>query len=55
MGAKSETPVSQRERADQGCQVPGPGPTASDAGGLPYLNLAIACQVDINFMAVFHT
>lgn len=55
MGAKSETPVSQRERAGQGSQVPGPGPTASDAGGLPYLNLAIACQVDINFMAVFHT
>ena len=32
MGAKSETPGAQRERADQGSRVPGLEPTASDAG-----------------------
>lgn len=54
MGAKSETPGAQRERADQGSRVPGPEPTASDAGMLPYLILATAFQIDISFMSVFH-
>lgn len=53
-GAKSETPGAQRERADQGSRVPGLESTASNAGVLPYLILATACQVDISFMSVFH-